>query len=482
MNEEQNFPVSMQSNNPELGYFFYNPEEVEGEQEVDLASSTQLTTEFAEGILQFLGGATQQSSLPQIVNSEELNSENQTGEEGHEMSHLMATAGDAFQPLESGEEMDDPIIIYPSHETVYIPAKYFESDEEAGIKMHHFTASAQGEKFKNWVLEKDSEAFASDFIEPDTIEVNEEIQEVFEASLDPMAQGTVMAYCHVTKSIAQPLWPTGRGEGVTVAVLDTGLDLTNALLTRGSRGGVSFVPGRRSYHDDNGHGTHVTGIIASRPGIHKNGLKLYWSIAPGARHYTIKVLNSRGSGGWSAIARGIDRARIIGADVINMSLGSSRKPPVIVERAIRRAAWRQVIIASAGNRGPRNNTVGWPARYRQVIGVGAIDCKRKIAKFSSRGPADPRAFVEDHVECVAPGKDIYSNKLRGGASSLKKMSGTSMSAPVVSGICALLKQKDRKLVGTSRFRYRLRQSYIDLGIYGPDNWYGLGMAFFHPRS
>jgi subtilisin family serine protease len=265
-------------------------------------------------------------------------------------------------------------------------------------------------------------------------------------------------------------------------VLDTGLDINNQLLTVGSLGGVSFVPGNPSYNDDHGHGTHVTGILAARPGNSSDGKPLYWSIAPGASHFSVKVLDSGGGGAFVQIAQGLDWARNTGVDVISMSLGALQQPPAVVGSAIAAASQNAVIVAAAGNNGPGNDTVNWPARYREVIGVGAVDRNRVIADFSSRGPADPNAFVEDNVECVAPGVDIFSNRLGGGPQDLVQMSGTSMATPMVSAICALLKQKDRSLVGTNGFRFRLRGSFIDLGIPGPDNWYGLGLVHFDPSS
>ncbi|MEL6134671.1 MAG: S8 family serine peptidase, partial [Bacteroidota bacterium] len=442
---------------------------------------------FAQGLADFVStdSLTLEGGIP-MISSEDIQGEEMDGsdENGEMVDNL-----DASSEENGSQFQEEPVVMFPSHAGVYFPAKYFQNDVDAQERLEHFQASVSGRPFANWVLERDTEAFASDeslpLIEEEVAEGDLDIlEESSETSSDPMAQGSrrVLVYCHIIRSLAAPLWPSGKAEGVKVAVLDTGLDRTNSLLMRGSMGGVSMIPYERSYMDYNGHGTHVSGIIAARPSIHRSGLPLYWSIAPAARHYTVKVLDRRGRGAWSWIARGIDAARVKGVDVINMSLGSRGRPPVVVHRAIQKAAKQAVIVAAAGNSGPGANTVGWPARYREVIGVGAVDCNRKIASFSSRGPRDSRSFVEDHVECVAPGVDIYSNQLRGGSTRLTKKSGTSMASPVVAGICALLKQKNRRLKGTWAFRYRLRRSFIDLGISGPDNWYGLGQAFFHGRS
>ena len=472
MSEFTNGPVQMLSEDPNLGYFYYDPNEaIEENLEMDATASefSIQANDFANDFMSFLSADTTMASISEatvMINSEE--------------DDLLA------QEDEDEASAEGAVIVYPSHGGMYIPGKLIANEAEAQAKLESFVASKAGKKYAHWKCERDSFAFSNQYIDTgaeESLEVEGDMVELFSADNQngPQANETVQVYWHIPNSMASPLWPYGKGEGVKVAVLDSGTDLSNPLLRAAHMGGRSFVPGT-SYRDDNGHGTHVAGIIAARPGRHRSGRKLYWSLAPAAKIYTIKVLNRGGSGAWSWIARGIDWARIKGVDIINMSLGSSRRPPVVVHRAIRRAARRQVIIAAAGNNGPGNNTVGWPARYREVIGVGAVDRQRKIASFSSRGPNNPNAYVEDYVECVAPGVDIYSNQLGGGPQRLVKKSGTSMAAPVVSGICALLKQRDRSLSGTSAFRYRLRRSYLDLGIQGPDNWYGLGHAYFNYRS
>jgi subtilisin family serine protease len=159
-----------------------------------------------------------------------------------------------------------------------------------------------------------------------------------------------------------------------------------------------------------------------------------------------------------------------------MSLGFGGDPGTTVKRAIDNCAAGACLVAAAGNNGPGADTVTWPARYRNVIGVGAVDRNCVVAGFSSRGPADPNAYVEDNVEIVAPGVDVWSNKLGGGQQDLVTMSGTSMASPIAAGIIACFRSKYTTLQGTDGFRYKIRNSILDLGIGGPDNWYGLGLA------
>lgn len=477
MNES---PVPIRRTNPDLGWFFYNPAPMNTEEQ------ERITGRFADNFLEHLGRR------------------------------------DSARILRSGTDTPakNSAILFPDHGAVYIPADFFPDHNNISEVFNAFGATSAGSEFSNWTYERDKEAFATTSLaekiasnglvqgaEPmrpivgeaatgltETLVPNELVRTV-----EPMlplvgdaistSQGigvpdniSVVVYWHLLQVLAEPLWPFGKGEGSIVAVLDTGLDLNNRLLTSGSLGGVSFVPGTSAYNDDHGHGTHVTGILAARPGTSSDGRPLYWSIAPGASHYSVKVLDRTGGGSFATITQGLDWARNKGVHVINMSLGGSQQPPAVFASAIALASQRSVLIAAAGNNGPGADTVTWPARYREVIGVGAVDRNRVIANFSSRGPTNPGAFVEDNVECVAPGVDIYSNRLGGGAQDLKTLSGTSMAAPIVSGICALLRQKDTSLLGVNGFRYRLRRSFIDLGIGGPDNWYGLGLTHFDPRS
>lgn len=182
------------------------------------------------------------------------------------------------------------------------------------------------------------------------------------------------------------------------------------------------------------------------------------------------------------LAAAIKWAHKQGLDIINLSLGARTSLGPLVARAIDEAYKSVAIIAAVGNAGPSVDTVCYPAKYWNVIGVGAVHRNYEIADFSSRGPKNPSAYVEENVELVAPGVDILSNKLGAGDQDLMPLSGTSMACPIVTGICALLKQKVKSLCGTLPFRYRLRRTIKDLGIGGPDNFYGIGLAYFSKKS
>lgn len=229
---------------------------------------------------------------------------------------------------------------------------------------------------------------------------------------------TVRIPWNITRVQSPQVWtPSDRGEGVKVGIIDTGIAKHPDLRVAG---GVNTISGR-SYADDNGHGTHVAGIAAAI------GQKRMLGASPGVRLYAVKVLDSNGEGYVSDIVQGIDWCLARGIRVMNMSFGlpsDSRALRAAIRRASRKGA---IIVASAGNDGPKNNDIDYPARYRETIAVAATNRGNKVASFSSRGPG---------IDLAAPGVNIYSTWLKGGYA---YESGTSMSSPHVSGCAALLK-------------------------------------------
>lgn len=210
------------------------------------------------------------------------------------------------------------------------------------------------------------------------------------------------------------------GAGVSVAVIDTGVDCSHPDLSCDQSAGFNAIDPEASSVDDNGHGTHVAGTIAAK----WNGAGVA-GVAPLANVLPVKVLDAEGGGMVSDIVRGIDWAVDRGAKVINMSLGSEKGSPAL-QRAIRRAHERGVtVVAAAGNEGPGAGTVGYPAAYPETIAVAATDQADGIADFSSRGP---------EVDLAAPGAQIPSTMPGGGFAA---MSGTSMAAPHVAGLAAI---------------------------------------------
>ena len=225
----------------------------------------------------------------------------------------------------------------------------------------------------------------------------------------------------VARVNAPAAWRRGQGAGVKVAVIDTGIDCTHPDLQCDFSAGANLLdPGSRPM-DDNEHGTHVSGTIAGR-GIGAEGV---FGVAPKATLIPVKVLDADGAGSLFDIVKGIDWATKAGADVINLSLGGPLGGAAL-KRAVQKAlAAGVVVVCAAGNSGPSPDTVGFPAGYAGVIAVAASDGDDRVAPFSSRG---------DAVAFIAPGVNIASTVPGGG---YKRLSGTSMAAPHVSGLAAL---------------------------------------------
>ncbi len=233
------------------------------------------------------------------------------------------------------------------------------------------------------------------------------------------------------------------GAGVKVAVIDTGIDYTHPDLGGcfGAAcrviGGYDFVNLDSDPRDDQGHGTHVAGIIAA------NGtLK---GVAPGATLLAYKVLDAFGSGYTSDVIAGLEQAVLDGADVANLSLGGGGSPSDPGSQALDNAtAAGMLSVVAAGNSGYSYQTIQSPGVARTALTVGATDKSWQMADFSSRGYVlDGDQFVMK-PEVVAPGVDIRSTVpttgVHGDPTGYKILSGTSMATPHVAGSAALLLQ------------------------------------------
>ena len=218
-------------------------------------------------------------------------------------------------------------------------------------------------------------------------------------------------------------WNTARGDGVVIAVLDTGADLAHPdLSAKFVSRGRDFVNGDDDASDDHGHGTHVSGIAAAAT---NNGVGIA-GVGYNARLLPVKVLSASGQGDTARIAQAIDWAsQQAGVKVINMSLGCQCPSPAYLTEAVANARARGVVvIAAAGNDG--TSSPASPASAPGVIGVGATDSADRRTSFSNYGV---------NAKLAAPGLNIYST-LRGG--SYGTMSGTSMASPNVAGVAALV--------------------------------------------
>ena len=243
------------------------------------------------------------------------------------------------------------------------------------------------------------------------------------------------------------LTPAGvsGGQGVTVAVLDTGsvnhVDFTRADGSKVITGCADFSQNKsplieNSCADGHGHGTHVTGTIAAAGGTDGRGI---YGVAPGAAILSYKVLNNQGRGYADDIAYAIRVAADRGANIITMSLGSST-PSSLELDAIRYANSKGVlVIAAAGNTGPSENTISFPGGFAEVVGVAALNPDEVVAYYSSRGITDgnDRSIADREVELAGPGTNVLSTYKDGAYATL---SGTSMATPHITGLAAKMWQ------------------------------------------
>lgn len=269
------------------------------------------------------------------------------------------------------------------------------------------------------------------------------------------------------------------GKGIGVAVLDTGIfphrDFENRIKVFND-----IVKRRPMPYDDNGHGTHISGIIGGA-GLSSDGK--YQGVAPECSLINVKVLDHKGNGYASDVLAGLSwlkkHKEEYGIRIINISVGSFTRKGMSEDSALVRgvdAAWDAgfVVVVAAGNNGPGRFTITTPGISRKVITVGCSDDYKEVdvagsrmIDYSGRGPTSTCVCKPD---LVAPGSSIISCGNRQGAYIIK--SGTSMSTPLVSGAIALLLQKYPDMTNRD-VKLHLREKAVDLGL--PRNQQGWGM-------
>ena len=235
----------------------------------------------------------------------------------------------------------------------------------------------------------------------------------------------------IDKIDAELVWANSTGLGVKVAILDTGTDVDHPDLMENIAGGINIINPRKHYDDDNGHGTHVAGIIAAvdqgeigvGPGDGSDGAIGVIGVSSKTYLYGVKVLDRKGIGWLSDIIAGLEWCVNNEMDVVNMSLGTSGDSQTFYEVVIAVYEAGIIQVASAGNDG---TAVSYPAAYPETIAVSATDSLDNVTSWSNYGP---------EIDLTAPGADINSTYKGGG---YKILSGTSMAAPHVTGTCALV--------------------------------------------
>ena len=277
---------------------------------------------------------------------------------------------------------------------------------------------------------------------------------------DPVVQTTVQTMNWGYQKLAiDGASKTGlTGNNIKIGILDTGVNIHHPDLRLS--GGVSLVKGQASYDDDNGHGTHVAGIIAAKDNDY--GIV---GIVPEAEIFAIKVLDHAGKGNQSDIVAGIQWAIDQRLDILNLSVTSSAHSFLLQE--VLQDAYEQgiFVVAASGNMSAKISItdVQYPARYPTVIAVGSINQNEERSDFSYYG---------SNLDFVAPGESILSTYIPDGEYGW--MTGTSMAVPFVTGMVALYKQEYPTL-DYIRLLGVMQHSAKDLGDPGKDIYFGYGL-------
>lgn len=318
-----------------------------------------------------------------------------------------------------------------------------------------------------WLPDKASEKALEE--QPGVLRIDEDI-EVF--ALDkgnnqqnPIVQAAQSLPWGIDRIDAELVWPSGNtANPVKVGIIDTGISKDHPDLALNIKGGINTINPAKSWNDDNGHGSHVAGIVAAL-----NNTIGVVGAGPDIDLYAIKVLNRNGSGFLSDVIEGIQWATANGIKVANMSLGSASGNQSFHDAVIAAYSAGVTIVAAAGNNG---GAVNFPAAYPEVIAVSATDINNNLASFSSRGP---------EVDLAAPGVSIFSTYK---GNSYATLSGTSMASPHVAGSVALVINSpigiyDSNLNGQwdpSEVKQKLQDKAVDFGTVGFDNLFGWGLV------
>ena len=288
------------------------------------------------------------------------------------------------------------------------------------------------------------------------------------------------------------------GKGIGIAIFDTGIGYHPDLFDSTAPGLVEFIDtlhGQRSYYDDNGHGTHIAGILA---GSGESCGGMFRGVAPGCHFVSIKVLNHRGEGNTEQVLAGIDwllnNYKNYDIRIVNISVGSTKgrsfdEDSPLVQGVNRLWSAGLSVFTAAGNHGPAPSSIGAPGNSRKIITVGSSDVfqMHRERDYSGRGPTENCIKKPD---IVAPGSHIiscypmtdtgfYHNisplkdpvEYYNGVSYIPR-TGTSMSTPIVSGCAALLLEKNPSLTN-KEIKLLLRNTALNLGYTHARQGWGL---------
>ena len=254
---------------------------------------------------------------------------------------------------------------------------------------------------------------------------------------DPQSQGWELRKFNIPN-----LWKESKGEGVVVAVIDTGCDLKHKDLIDNLLPGKNFIDQSKDPIDGTGHGTHVSSTIAASD----NGFGMV-GVAPMTKIIPVKSLGDDGSGSMNTVADGIYwAANQDSVDFITMSLGSPA-PAKVIEDAITYANNKGCIVFCAAGNSGENAEIMYPARYKNTISIGAIDENMNRTSFTCSG---------DDLDFLAPGHNIIGCVP---GNRYASMSGTSMSNPFVVGCASLLLSYNKK---HKKYQLKTFEDYIEV--------------------
>jgi len=297
----------------------------------------------------------------------------------------------------------------------------------------------------------------------------------------------ITAQMNRASEIIELKWAHDRdiyGENIGVAVVDTGIWPHEDFISDKNRvvGFCDIINNEKKPYDDNGHGTHVAGIIGGN-GSASN--KVYMGIAPKCNLIGVKVLNSKGDGNISDVLAGlqwiIDNKKKYNIRIVNISVGATTKSEQDESSMLVKgvnAVWDAglVVVVAAGNNGPNPMSISIPGISRKVITVGSSDDNYTVEVFGSKkrdySGRGPTSACIKKPDIIAPGSSIvscqvhkrksYKTKNRNTSPMYTIKSGTSMSTPIVSGAIALLLSRHPKLTNRD-VKLKLKTSTIDLG-------------------
>jgi serine protease AprX len=307
----------------------------------------------------------------------------------------------------------------------------------------------------------------------------------------------ITAQMNRVSDIIECRWAHERGYlgyGVGVAVVDTGIALHKDFVEGRNRviAFADFINHKTEPYDDNGHGTHVSGIIGSN-GYSSKGK--YKGIAPECNLIGVKVLDKRGDGNISDVLAGlqwiIDNRKRYNIRIVNISVGTSSKDNMdensLLVQGVN-AVWDSgiVVVVAAGNNGPGPMSISTPGISRKVITVGSSDDNIAVEVFGSGRSKDysgrgPTPFCIKKPDIVAPGSNIIScninrypsrSKIKESPMMYTIKSGTSMATPVVAGAIALLIGANPSITNRE-VKLRLRNSAVNLGLHWEKQGWGL---------